>query len=144
MFIREADYEKKIRARSCMRIQDRIPWLKRVRRTARIIISPQGQARTREISQPSLESFQTSSNPKAESPILSEELEGAISIIHPGALHPPHLDRSLLEPANWRGNLVVVACSALKLSYRELIRGKDDEVVSKDTEDVGTYFIFCK
>lgn len=104
------------------RPQDRLPWLHKIRHTARLLTSPAA-------SKILLSTASKQSD-------LPDELSVALSKIHPASE-----SAATHRPAGKRRALVV-ACSALKLSYRDLLRGVGEPPEDAEADPLETYFIY--
>lgn len=96
-------------------LQDRLPWLHKILKTAKLLTSEEGIAAVGRLAEGT--------------PIPSEphgETEAALSVIHPGSIHA--------RKGNPSREAVVIGCSALKVAYRDLLRG--------DGEGVEAYFLY--
>ncbi|KAM0793206.1 hypothetical protein ACM66B_000676 [Microbotryomycetes sp. NB124-2] len=115
--------------------QDRIPWLHSIRRAAFVLTSDEGIAAL------------SSPNPVKDDnvPAASHELASLLNKVHPETLgHREDMDEQ-------RRRSVVIGCSALKQSYRDLLRGKQSAYVIDGVERVepeaqdqnlDTYFVY--
>jgi len=98
-------------------LQDRIPWLHRIREDAILLTSSEG-----------LEALDTpspgpTSASSAVASSISHELSVALSRIHSASLASRHSAKESGKERKREG--VVVACSALKEQYRNLLRGEE-------------------
>lgn len=131
-------------------LKDRLPWLHKIRHVALILTSTKGVKRLSQASSSTLSTSTSTSTVEESIEIKDEELEYAIEKVHPGSLHPPQsvvvendlsnsTDGDKEDGIRKRG-AIVVACSALKLSYRDLLRGTGSEGEGEGLLE--TYFIY--
>ena len=99
--------------------QDRIPWLHSIRRTAILLTSETGLA--------ALASPAPANDDGIEA---SHELASVLNKVHPSTLG--HGDQMAARSRK----AVVVGCSALKRSYRDLLRGRESRYVIEGVEKV--------
>ncbi|KAK4054870.1 hypothetical protein OIV83_000794 [Microbotryomycetes sp. JL201] len=115
--------------------QDRIPWLHSIRQAAFLLTSDEGIA--------ALSSPDPTKDDNVPAP--SHELASVLNKVHPTTLgHSHKMDKQ-------RRRAVVIGCSALKRSYRDLLRGKASSYVidgldriepeAKD-QNLDTYFVY--
>lgn len=127
-------------------IKDRLPWLNKIRHVALILTSTKGVKRLSQASTSTLSSSTSDSTVEESIKIKDEELEYAIEKIHPGSLHPPiSVDEKDLSSSNGnegerKRGAIVIACSALKKSYRDILRGINSEEGGEGLLE--TYFIY--
>lgn len=117
--------------RHCKITKDRIPWLINIRHTAQRLTSPSGVAACKlaDSNKPAL-LLGTS---------ISSDLKDALSQVHVSS-NPGNGDDQVEKRS-----AVVIGCSALKRTYRDLLRGKPVKEfgVEEDSEDsLETYFIY--
>ncbi|GAA5832900.1 hypothetical protein JCM11251_000523 [Rhodosporidiobolus azoricus] len=122
--------------------EDRIPWLHKVRETGVLLTSPAGLEALDQPSQPSPE--------KAESLAASHELTNALLHVNPESLaaRKARKDRGEVR----QREAAVIACSALTVQYRNLLRGEEArfklpdgrEIVSEThlEKHMETYFVY--
>ncbi|KAK4705459.1 gluconokinase, partial [Phenoliferia sp. Uapishka_3] len=101
--------------------QDRIPWLRKIRETAKVLTSPEAVSTMIHPTKPTQE----------EDPVGA--LSHALANVHPASIAPAR------ERAKGKRRAVVVGCSALRVTYRDILRGKGDGM---DEEEMRTYFIY--
>ncbi|GAA6015145.1 hypothetical protein JCM11491_000481 [Sporobolomyces phaffii] len=106
--------------------EDRIPWLHRIREDAILLTSARGLAAL-DTPHPGPEPSQASSDP------VSQELSLALSRVQAGSLQARVEAKERGQERKREG--VVVACSALKREYRDLLRGEETTVVVPDRPD---------
>ncbi|GAA5950381.1 hypothetical protein JCM3765_004526 [Sporobolomyces pararoseus] len=127
--------------------EDRIPWLHRIREDAILLTSPRGLA--------ALDTPHPDPDPSsAEHESVSQELSLALSRIQPPSLQARVEAKDRGEERKREG--VVVACSALKKEYRDLLRGEKAKVVVPPPEEkeieqgrhlheeIETYFVYLQ
>jgi gluconate kinase len=122
--------------------QDRIPWLHKVRETGILLTSSAGIAALDAPSQPSPE--------QAEAVSASHELTNSLLRVNPDSLAAR---REKVEKGQKREReALVVACSALTVQYRNLLRGEEArfklpdgrEIVSEEhlERHIETFFVY--
>ncbi|KAK4058068.1 hypothetical protein OIO90_000807 [Microbotryomycetes sp. JL221] len=115
--------------------EDRIPWLHSIRQTAFLLTSDEGVA--------ALSSPNAPQDPSVPQP--SHELASVLNKVHPLSLtHSNEMNKQ-------QRRSVVIGCSALKQSYRDLLRGQQSRYVidnvervdpASDNQDLDTYFVY--
>ncbi|GAA6001687.1 hypothetical protein JCM10207_002267 [Rhodosporidiobolus poonsookiae] len=124
--------------------EDRIPWLHKVRRTGILLTSPTGLEALDRPSQPS--------PAEASASDASHELTNALLRVNPDSLAARQEHK---EQGHQREReAVVVACSALTVQYRNLLRGEEArfmlpdgrEIVSEKhlEQHIETYFVYLQ
>lgn len=116
-------------------LQDRIPWLYTIRDAAILLTSPTGLAA---LSHPS--------PAEGSAPLATEGVSGdlhhVLSKVHPSTLE----NGTRMQNRQRKG--IVVGCSALRVCYRDLLRGKAAkmreglEVPVAENQELETYFIY--
>lgn len=110
------------------RLQDRIPWLHRIRETAILLTSDAGLAALDRPSHPPSPS-------EVHSAALSHELASALQHVHPDAL-ASRMDKRTKAGTKREREACVVACSALTREYRKLLRGEEARFHLPDGREV--------
>ncbi|GAA5978513.1 hypothetical protein JCM11641_007969 [Rhodosporidiobolus odoratus] len=122
--------------------EDRVPWLHKVRSTGVLLTSPEGLAALDLPTQPS--------PAEAEATQASHELTNSLLRVHPDSLAARRARKARGEEREREA--LVVACSALTVQYRNLLRGEEArfelpdgrEIVSEKhlERHIETYFIY--
>ncbi|GAA6058719.1 hypothetical protein JCM10212_003407 [Sporobolomyces blumeae] len=107
--------------------EDRIPWLHRIREDAILLTSSAGLAALDTPAPPPTDSDAASS-------AVSHELSIALARIQPASLQARKEAKEAGHERKREG--VVVACSALKRQYRELLRGEACRFVLEDGREI--------
>ncbi|KAJ8296854.1 DNA polymerase delta catalytic subunit [Rhodotorula toruloides] len=107
--------------------EDRIPWLHKIRETAILLTSPDGLAALDRPAAPPSPS-------EVDSAALSHELHAAISRVQAPSLNSRLEMRQRGEKREREA--VVVACSALTVQYRNLLRGEEARFVLPNGKEV--------
>ncbi|ORY85321.1 P-loop containing nucleoside triphosphate hydrolase protein [Leucosporidium creatinivorum] len=115
--------------------EDRIPWLHTIRRAAILLTSPTG-----------LSALSHPSPAEGSAPLASEGVSGDLHHVL-SKVHPSTLENGAKMLKRERKG-VVVGCSALRVCYRDLLRGKEAkmreglEVPAAEDQELETYFIY--
>lgn len=127
--------------------QDRIPWLHKVRETAVLLTSPAGLAA---LDHPAVPETVDEAQDRA----VEHELHAALQRINPESLAARLERRSGEKGQKRQREAVVVACSALTVQYRNLLRGEEarfqlpdgrEIVTEKKLEPhIETFFVYCE
>ncbi|GAA6035192.1 hypothetical protein JCM8097_006412 [Rhodosporidiobolus ruineniae] len=122
--------------------EDRIPWLHKVRRTGVLLTSPEGIAALDRPEQPSPE--------EVEDHPASHELSNSLLRVQPASLAARREKKAAGEKREREA--LVVACSALTVQYRNLLRGEEArfklpdgrEIVSEKhlEQHIETFFVY--
>ncbi|GAA5869765.1 hypothetical protein JCM1840_000585 [Sporobolomyces johnsonii] len=125
--------------------EDRIPWLHRIREDAILLTSPAG---LEALDQPSA----PSSASEAAASAISHELSVVLGRIQPASLQARKEAKERGEKR--KREAVVVACSALTVEYRNLLRGEEAHFVLPDgreinepkhlDEHIETFFVYLQ
>ncbi|BGP44898.1 hypothetical protein JCM10450v2_000713 [Rhodotorula kratochvilovae] len=123
--------------------EDRIPWLHRIRETAILLTSPAGLAALDRPEHPP-------SPAEVHSAPLSHELAAAVQHVQPAAL-AARAERTKAGVVRQR-EACVIACSALTVQYRNLLRGEEARFTLPDGREIvsethlephiETYFVY--
>ncbi|GEM06433.1 DNA polymerase delta subunit 1 [Rhodotorula toruloides] len=107
--------------------EDRIPWLHKIRETAILLTSHDGLAA---LDRPAV----TPSPSEVDSAALSHELHAAVSRVQAPSINARLETRQRAEKR--KREAVVVACSALTVQYRNLLRGEEARFVLPNGKEI--------
>lgn len=118
-------------ADGCVALQDRIPWLHKVRETAVLLTSDAGLAA---LDHPAVPETVDEAQDRA----VEHELHAALQRINPESLAARLELRSGDEGQRRQREAIVVACSALTVQYRNLLRGEEARFSLPDGREIVT------
>ncbi|KAM0756295.1 carbohydrate kinase [Meredithblackwellia eburnea MCA 4105] len=104
--------------------EDRFPWLARIRSVAKLLTSDQAHT---------IFANPTTDPSKVD---VNDQVAQAVQSVHPASIAPI---KDVARPDSKR-RIVVIGCSALKVIYRDLLRGKDEPGGGEKTLE--TFFVY--